>query len=325
MKDENTIYDAQPKGKMQDEQTQLDEQQNKPQDGQQDNGQPQAQAAATDTKKPSPVWRRVAVGGGTGFVLGAATTLFSSSTSAEPVAEATDAPETTDTPTANDHPAYVDDHVQVASTVNDGMSFGQAFQAARAELGPGGVFEWHGQVYNTYYAEEWDAMSPQQQAEFGSHFSWSAHDTATTDDVTPVTPATDDDVVVVTNDITNDDEDVAVIDPPTDDPYVTPVDNPTDDNPEVEILGVVHDDETGANVGGMIIDGHEAMVLDVDGDLSFDIMGVDINDNHEFEGDELADITDGGITVDTLGGFTPTDDAMADGSTVESDPMDYGC
>ncbi len=39
-------------------------------------------------------------------------------------------------------------------TVNDNMSFNEAFAAAREELGPGGVFTWHGEYYNTFYAEE---------------------------------------------------------------------------------------------------------------------------------------------------------------------------
>jgi hypothetical protein len=34
------------------------------------------------------------------------------------------------------------------------MSFSEAFSAAREELGAGGVFAWHGQYYNTFYAEE---------------------------------------------------------------------------------------------------------------------------------------------------------------------------
>ncbi len=41
-------------------------------------------------------------------------------------------------------------------TVNDNMSFAEAFAAARAELGPGGVFEWNGQLYGTFYATEVD-------------------------------------------------------------------------------------------------------------------------------------------------------------------------
>jgi hypothetical protein len=39
-------------------------------------------------------------------------------------------------------------------TVSDDMSFSEAFSAAREELGAGGVFAWHGQYYNTFYAEE---------------------------------------------------------------------------------------------------------------------------------------------------------------------------
>jgi hypothetical protein len=40
--------------------------------------------------------------------------------------------------------------------INDDMSFSEAFSNAREELGAGGVFEWHGQYYNTFYAEELD-------------------------------------------------------------------------------------------------------------------------------------------------------------------------
>jgi len=43
-----------------------------------------------------------------------------------------------------------------SSAVNDEMSFSEAFASAREELGPGGVFSWHGQDYGTFYAEEVD-------------------------------------------------------------------------------------------------------------------------------------------------------------------------
>ncbi|HLO91307.1 MAG TPA: hypothetical protein VK172_09095 [Lentimicrobium sp.] len=43
-----------------------------------------------------------------------------------------------------------------AGTVHDGMSFEEAFAAAREDTGPGGVFAWHGEYYNTFYAEELD-------------------------------------------------------------------------------------------------------------------------------------------------------------------------
>lgn len=52
------------------------------------------------------------------------------------------------------------------AVVSDGMSFADAFAAARAQVGAGGVFEWHGGVFSTYYENEWDGMTPQQQHYF---------------------------------------------------------------------------------------------------------------------------------------------------------------
>ncbi len=43
-----------------------------------------------------------------------------------------------------------------AHNVNDSMSFDEAFASARGELGAGGVFEWRGQLYGTFYATEVD-------------------------------------------------------------------------------------------------------------------------------------------------------------------------
>lgn len=47
---------------------------------------------------------------------------------------------------------------QSDSVVNDEMSFGEAFAAARAAYGPGSVFEWNGNKYNTNYKEESDEL-----------------------------------------------------------------------------------------------------------------------------------------------------------------------
>lgn len=63
-----------------------------------------------------------------------------------------------------------------AHDISEDMSFGEAFNAARAEVGPGGFFEWHGNTYNTYYKEEWELLSPSERDEFMSsvdHFDHS--------------------------------------------------------------------------------------------------------------------------------------------------------
>ena len=59
-----------------------------------------------------------------------------------------------------------DSELSVATTVDDSMSFSQAFAAARHELGAGGVFMWHGHTYGTYYANEWNAMSDDAKEQY---------------------------------------------------------------------------------------------------------------------------------------------------------------
>ena len=57
--------------------------------------------------------------------------------------------------------------IPVASTVSGASSFSQAFSSARHEVGPGGVFQWKGNLYSTYTADEWGRLSSEQQSEFG--------------------------------------------------------------------------------------------------------------------------------------------------------------
>ena len=54
----------------------------------------------------------------------------------------------------------------VAESVTDDMKFGEAFQTAREEVGPGGFFMWHDKPYGTYYKDEWDSMSTEEKNEF---------------------------------------------------------------------------------------------------------------------------------------------------------------
>lgn len=60
--------------------------------------------------------------------------------------------------------------VEFSESVTDEMSFNQAFQTAREELGQGGFFTWRGQHYNTYNKEEWDSFSEEDKKEFFKMF-----------------------------------------------------------------------------------------------------------------------------------------------------------
>ncbi len=60
----------------------------------------------------------------------------------------------------------IDTAATLATSVEEDMTFNEAFATARQELGPGGVFEWEGNIYNTYYKEEYDAMSDTQRTDY---------------------------------------------------------------------------------------------------------------------------------------------------------------
>lgn len=63
-------------------------------------------------------------------------------------------------------PFVVHDQAPVAENVAEDMSFNDAFAIARHEVGPGGVFEWHGKLYNTYYENEWNGMDSSEKEQF---------------------------------------------------------------------------------------------------------------------------------------------------------------
>ncbi len=265
------------------------------------------QAEATGTKR-NGTWKKVAMGTGTGIVMGAAAAILTSGASATDVeleAEPEDLPE-------NSVMSF--DNIGVATSVSDNMSFGEAFAAARAEVGTGGVFEWHGNLYNTFTAEEWDQMTTEDRNDFASHISYESHEEHHTNYTAHNQESHhNDDVAVHTAEEQNTDghqggeaQVVEVVEQP-------------EHLPEVEVLGVVHDAETGINYGGMVIDGQEVMVVDVNGDEVFDVALSDLNQDEQITEDEIGDISDMGITVDDLGGFT---DPM-DNNILAGDEADY--
>jgi len=70
---------------------------------------------------------------------------------------------------AMEHSGHLTGHnMDMAHGVNDSMSFNQAFAAARQEVGPGGLFVWHGHTYGTYYKNEWDSMSAEDKEQYWS-------------------------------------------------------------------------------------------------------------------------------------------------------------
>lgn len=191
---------------------------------------------------------------------------------------------------ANTAASWADEKISTATCVNDDMSFNEAFASARNEVGAGGAFEWHGKVYGTYYAEEWNAMTPEAKAEYNNHFSWNHFDTSATNQHAS----------------SSDDIEIVSIDQPG---QTYPSTTATEvevmaAEPEIEILGVVHDMSTGSNIGGLSVGGQEVFLIDVDGDMEFDIMASDLNNNNVVDDGEVVDIQGQGLTVNDLGGVS---------------------
>ena len=96
-------------------------------------------------------WKPVTIGGFTGILMGAGAMHF-----AQSIASTTS----------------VNEEEQAAGTKSlDDLSFREAFETARADMGPGGVFSWHGNLYNTYTAQEWSSMSSAEKKQFAAKIS----------------------------------------------------------------------------------------------------------------------------------------------------------
>ena len=257
-------------------------------------------------KGEKPIWKKVAVGAGSGIFLGSAATLLSASA---PLGHAEG--ENAEEEGSETHPEWTDGEVPVASSVSDDMSFSEAFTTARTEVGSGGVFEWHGNIYSTFTEDEWNGMTAEQIDEYGSHFSWHS-DNSSTETASSTHSSTSSHSAHATDEVevsevtqTSHTEEVAVVDV----------------DPEVEVLGVVHDEESGANIAGLAVDGQEVVLIDVNGDETFDVMGADVNGDQQLTQNEMVDISGQNLTVNDLGGISNPDGSLY--ASNNSNEIDY--
>lgn len=270
-------------------------------------GQPEdsteAQIEKTAESEEGGAWKKVTIGGAVGLVLGS-TVSYLSSAKAATTAEAETAV------AADNGNPLVDDSMEMATAVSDDMPFSQAFAAARAEVGSGGAFEWHGNVYSTFTAEEWAGMSSEDKAEYNSHFAWNKSDAASESvvhgDMAPSGSGN------------HSAEHADAVQQPQGQLHEAA-------REDIEVLGVVHDTETGMNFAGLSVNGQEAVLVDVDGDEVFDAIASDLNNDGQISDNEVADASQAGISVSTLGGFTDGGDMYADeGPDYANEGLDYG-
>lgn len=184
---------------------------------------------------------------------------------------------------------------------NDDLSFKEAFEAARAELGPGGVFHWHGGIYGTYYADEWNAMTDEEKAQFAQSVQQGATDTAN-DETNQLSEAT----VVEEEDNTNDlaytaadAEEVGVSVKVVEEKEETAsAETAKDDDDDVRIVGygdVDLADGSSVTVEELEINGQRVAVIDVDKDGVGDFAMSDLNHNNRPDEGEVIDLHTGDV------------------------------
>ena len=245
--------------------------------------------AAAEPAKSKKTWGKVAAGFGGGIVMGSLATILTASSLVPNEGESELATEV-------EVPGLIGE-IRVAQGVTDDMSFNEAFAAARAEVGSGGVFVWHGNVYNTYTAEEWNAMTEEQREDFGNNFQSQADNIIDT-------PTTG-------NEDGNDSGSVDV-NPEGENPSEVEVaeveaEVVAEVTPEVEVLGFAQH-ESGAMMAGVEIDGQEFVVVDIDNNNEADAMMADLDGDGNISENEISDISGQGVYMSDLAAMQNSQD-----------------
>ena len=234
---------------------------------------------------PNDTWRQVAVGSIVGVLSGAGASIAvnAATSDVEFVVEPDVAPESLE---GVEGSATVDGTVGVA-TVPEGLSFGEAFLAAREQVGAGGVFVWNGHVYHTYTADEWNAMSEAERAEFGNQVNVVYADQS---------PTVEPEVVVIyqqgeggTQTQRPESETGQSVAQTT-----SQQTSGTEAEPHVEVLEcgtVTNDDGSQMDVAVVSVNGEEVGIIDVDQDGMADVMVADVNGNGTIDQGEIADVS----------------------------------
>lgn len=247
-------------------------------------------------------WKRVTIGGVSGVLLGAAGAFAANQVMSGDGAESEDI----------DMAALTGEH-KMATTVTDDMTFEQAFDAARAEVGPGGMFTWNGHVYGTFTVEEWNAMPIDAQK---SYFD-DVNDLQAANEPTPVEHVHHHHTVYEN--------------------HYTQVNQTIEaqEDSDVKVLGTewfVDEDGNMRTLTGVEVDGHRGVVLGGKDPSDADVAVIDMDDNgHISHPDVVIDMHTGesarvgDIVVETMAtGEAPT---APDGAIYVSDdvqPIDDG-
>lgn len=235
--------------------------------------------------KAKETWKPVTISGFTGILMGAGAMYAAQKyviNDEAPVAEAGE-----------------EDQQLKEMVVDDNLSFREAFDTARAELGAGGVFHWHGKIFNTYTSDEWQAMTHEDKELFAQQVKPEVSPADIDTNQIAEAASVDYDVQVVDDIAQNVDvqmvDDVTVAAVNVDEQQS---DAPVSEDDDVRIVGYGDIDLVNGNtvtVEELEINGQRVAVIDVDHDGVGDIAMSDLNHNNRPDAGEVIDLHTGDV------------------------------
>ena len=252
-----------------------------------------------ERKEGMTPWKLVTLGGVSGVLMGAGS-LYTGQIVAKELE-----PDNKEDSSPND---AAENGLKVAD-VDQGMSFGQAFATARAEVGPGGVFHWHGGIYNTYTEAEWNAMTVEQKHDFAQQVK----PEISADEIS--TPTDANTHIIVEHHVYHHDSNHSANDVQTTEDVQEANQQATNADSDVHIVGYGE------------VRGHSAVALDMDGDGQADVAIIDVDDSGDVSNPDV--VVDRQGNMATIGELANANDPnmttnneipdMADESQVEAD------
>ena len=292
----------------------------------------------SETKKTiDNKWKKVVIAGVPAIALGSVAGVFAAkNVDVEEVVEEINA--STSGPVEQSIPEPIGE-IEVATGVNNDMTFDEAFTAAREEVGAGGVFEWNGTVYGTYYETEWNSLTAEEQAQFSHEAMGIPYEPeAMTEEPTePVVAEVEPEAIAEepTEPVVAEVEPEAIAEEPTE-PVVAEVESeaiaeePTDAvvaevEPEVRVVDQAQWEENGNvyTASDVRIDDEQYILIDENGGV-VEAMMADFNGDEIITEDEIMEITDMQIQQEDLD-FMYAQDMQEDGTpaTYENPTDDY--
>lgn len=219
------------------------------------------------------------------------------------------------------HTAVPAGNVKVAE-VSDDMSFDEAFASARKQVGAGGVFEWRGKLYGTYYKNEWDAMSQADKDQYAANVFGTPQAKVHNENIQeqprkdmPEDAEQNTNVQKVSHQ-TNNQQDKAEAGSGEGGRYNIQ-----------QVYGVRTVTDNNGNPMTMVeakVNGHNAILCDINQDDKIDSMAIDANDDGQITQDEIIPVPQGSVLVSELGYGVPETQPVSgtDMSDVAINPME---